>query len=463
MKFSRKKLQKSLLVLVLSALFLSLSPVLPTVPVHAETATGASIISNRVSADEYKQYLQDNYNLTLSASPAKGEFVNAVDRILQREPSGQENHFTDLTKESPYFKAANALFENGVLTEPALQADQPLTELSAAFIALKAANLKELAYTYPEAKVQTALEKIHLDSGSNSPLSGQAAQEIAAAVDTGIIPPDLYGTFQPDIPASDDFTYFLLGKILTFNGAYKHYIGYVQDESIYNNVYEAYTTQDIISASNLRNLFDTGLKQNLITGYNLKDSRYNANFDQKRSLVYGHDDITHGLQLIGLLKSEGINAKVQLEPKTSAYIYLKEWGEPVQTDRFQVVQIDNGNFIAYAKEYDISFEFDTVEQKIAFQDIVSKYAKKNEKDQTGLIASSWWQPLYYSLTELKDYKVIANNKVTSGHYYGQSFSLENQTSAIAAGLKKIDPNVNLTSYTFWVDEPFYHYLLGDYK
>ncbi|BFT70926.1 hypothetical protein [Paenibacillus sp. P36] len=205
------------------------------------------------------------------------------------------------------------------------------------------------------------------------------------------------------------------------------------------------------------------MKKNLITGYNLKDSRFDANFDPKQSLTYGHSDIKHAIQLIGLLRSENIQAKVQLEPKTSAFIYLKEWGEPTQTEDYQVVQIENGNFIAYAKEYDIEFEFDSAEQKNKFQQIILQYAKKNSNDQTGLIYSSWWQPLYYSLSELKDYKVIANNKVSKGHYYAQSFSLSDKSEEVVAGLKKINPGLNVDSYKFWVDEPFYNYLLGDFK
>lgn len=195
----------------------------------------------------------------------------------------------------------------------------------------------------------------------------------------------------------------------------------------------------------------------------MKDSRFDANFDPKQSLTYGHSDIKHAIQLIGLLRSENIQAKVQLEPKTSAFIYLKEWGEPTQTEDYQVVQIENGNFIAYAKEYDIEFEFDSAEQKNKFQQIILQYAKKNSNDQTGLIYSSWWQPLYYSLSELKDYKVIANNKVSKGHYYAQSFSLSDKSEEVVAGLKKINPGLNVDSYKFWVDEPFYNYLLGDFK
>ncbi|WP_248923896.1 hypothetical protein [Paenibacillus hamazuiensis] len=426
---------------------------------YAEESAPAVAEKFGLEAKEYREYLQDRYDIGVSPSPTKGEFINHIARILKLEPK-HSNSVTDLKHDSPYYRASNALYESGVITDPNVQAEQPLTKLGAVFLSLKAANLKELAYTYPESKIRSALLKIHAERDD---YELQAAQELAAAVDTGLLPAELQDSFRPAEEASGDFAAILLGKIISFHGDDKHYVARVQDDTVFSRVYQAFRAADLIQPEELKSIFDTALKDNLITGYNLKDSRYNPNFDPELSLTYGHDDITHALQLIGLLRSEGLNAKVQVEPKTSAYIYLKEWGDPVQTDNFHVVRIENGNYIAYAKEYDISFEFDTVDQKAQFNSIIHQYAKKNAEDQPGLIYSSWWQPLYYSLTEQTDYKVIANNKVANGSYYAQSFSLENKAAEIAAGLNKIAPKVKIESYKFWVDEPFYNYLLGGYK
>ncbi|MCR8645523.1 hypothetical protein NV379_23070 [Paenibacillus sp. N1-5-1-14] len=463
MKLFQRNLSKPIKTLVLSSLILSAASVY-TLPAHAAvTTTGQSVSAGHTLADEYKQYVQDQYGLTLSDAATRGDFVSAVSRILQLELKDGANPFTDITSDSPYYKAAVALYQHGILTRTTVEGAQPLTQLDAVFIALKASSLKELAYTYPETKVRAVLKKLHIDYGQTNLLTKQAAQELAAAVDTGLIPAESYDSFKPEAPASSDFTNLLLGQILTFNGTYKHSIGHVIDRDIFQNIREAYQTEDLITAPELRTIFDTALKQNLVTGYNLKDARFNANFNPKLSLTYGHSDITHAIQLVGLLRSENINAKVQLEPKTSAFIYLKEWGEPVQSDDYQVVQIENGNYIAYAKEYDIAFEFDSIEQKDKFQNIIYAYAKKNEDNQPGLIAASWWQPLYHSLTKQQDYQVISNNKISKGHYYAQSFSLENQAAKVTAGLQKLAPTAKVDAYTFWVDEPFYRYLLGEYK
>lgn len=460
MRTTLKSLNKPLKSLVVTALLLSGTAALSQ-SAYAETAVQPAIVINQSTVpSEYKQYLQDNFQITLSDSLTKGEFVNAMNTILGLQTKVDKNQLADLSETSPYYKAANVLFANGILTESTFNGDQRLTQLNAAIIAVNASGFKELAFTYPENKVSSALNKVNVEAEQLAP---QAAQILAVAVDTGIIPASAYSSFNPGAPISSEAASALLGKVLELRGNYKHYLGNVQDADIYSKVYESYRTQDNISANELRTIFDTALKQGLITGYNLKDNRYTPNFDSKLTLTYGHSDITHALQLIGLLRSEGMNAKVQLEPKTSAFVHMREWGEPVTSDDYQVVQIENGNFIAYAKEYDISFEFETVKHKEDFDSIITKYAKKDADDEQGLIASSWWQPLYYSNHELENYKVIANNKISKGNYYAQSFSLEEKSADVVKGLNKIDPTAKVESYKFWVDGPFYNYLIGEHK
>lgn len=79
----------------------------------------------------------------------------------------------------------------------------------------------------------------------------------------------------------------------------------------------------------------------------------------------------HALQLIGLIKSLGIDAKVQFEPKTSAYLSLAEWGgEPPTEPELQSDVLEDGNWITHAKEYDLLFEFSSVEDRDQFDTII---------------------------------------------------------------------------------------------
>lgn len=443
----------------------------PAVPVSVASATyGAIPIASpisatvaaqghEISAAEYAAFLQDKFGIALAGSVTKGDFLNAVAAALHLEPAAEPAvDFKDLAPTSPYYRAAKALYQHGVLTSDTVNARQPLGAINAAQIAFKASGLKELAYTYPQAKARQAIAKLPVPA---SALSAQAAQELAAAVDTGLVPAAYYAELKPGARASADLANVLLGKTLTFQGQYKHYLGYVSDPDIYAKLSDAFNESVIIKNDELQKVVDAALEQNLVTGYNLKDTRYEPNFVDSLSLVYGHSDLTHALQLIGLLRSEGIDAKVQFEPKTSAFVYLKEWGDPGVSDLYEVKQIANGNYIEYAKEYDIAFEFAGAADKARFNDIVQAYAKKNSDDQPGLIYGSWWQPLYYSNTELPNYKLITNNKITIGRYYAQSFSLKDKSQAVIDGFHQVDPNVTVEHYDFWTDVPFYNYLNGE--
>jgi hypothetical protein len=304
------------------------------------------------------------------------------------------------------------------------------------------------------------LAKLHLSVNS---LGLQGAQEIAAAIDTGLLPEPFFNLLKDKQPVSKSLAAVLLGKTLTFKGQYKHFIGTVNDPAIYAELLDAYQTSGIVKAPDLQKVGDEALKKNLVTGYTIRDSRFESNFIDSLTITYGHSDIQHAVQLIGLLRSEGINAKVQYEPRTSAFIYLKEWGDPGQSETYEVIQIENGNYIEYAKEYELIFEFENAQDKARFEPIILKYAKKNEEKQSGLIYKSWWQPLYYSQTFLPDYKLITNNKLSDGRYYVESFSLNEKSANVVAGFKQIDPTADVTSYQFWADAPFFRYLNGESK
>ncbi|MBM7566281.1 S-layer homology domain-containing protein [Paenibacillus sacheonensis] len=424
----------------------------------ASVLADASVSGLEITSAEYAAFLQDKFGFAFSANVTRGEFFSDAVRSLQLAKADKPVTFKDLNASSPYYDAAAALYQNGLLSTDAPNASAPLKAVHAVQLALRLAGLQELASTYPEAKAEQAIAKLPVKLSS---LNLQTKQELAAAVDTGVLPASYYNQLQPNAPVTADLANLLIGKALVFKGQYKHYIGNVGDSDIYAKLTDAYNGSVIIKDDQLQKIVDAALEQGLVTGYNLKDSRYEPNFIESLSLVYGHSDLRHAVQLIGLLRSEGIEAKVQFEPKTSAFVYLKEWGEPGVSDQYEVRQIANGNYIEYAKEYDIAFEFANAADKQRFDAIIGAYAKKNKDDQPGLIASSWWQPLYYSLTPLAGYKEITNNKIQLGRYYAQSFSLKEQSKAVVDGFKHVDPAVDVQSYDFWTDVPFYNYLNGE--
>ncbi|WP_411346894.1 hypothetical protein ACE3MZ_22540 [Paenibacillus sp. WLX1005] len=436
------------------------NPAAVQTPAAPAISTSTSVYTE--TAAEYAQFLQAKYNVQLPQQVKRGDFLQAISQIVPSTATSSTYadtpSFTDLKPGDDAYAAAVSLYNDGILSSTEVHANQALSTYAAVFIAVKAAGFKELAYTYPQTKIKAALTKAGI---TDSTLQGQAAQELAAAIDTGLVPESLYPALRKGGTIDRDTANTLLGKTLTSLGKYKNEIGRSSDSDIYEKLYSAYRTADLIEAPELRSIVDQALRNNLVTGYNLKDSRFDSNFIDNLTLTYGHDDIKHAVQLIGLLRSEHIDADVQFQPKTSAFIYLKEWGTPKETPDYKVTQIDNGNYIAYAKEYDIQFEFNTTADKERFNTIISTYAKKNSNTTTPLIYSSWWQPLYYSPTELSGYPVISNTKITLGHYYAQSFSLKDQASNIRDGFRKLAPDADISGYDFWVDQPFFNYLNGE--
>ncbi|MCM3633146.1 hypothetical protein [Paenibacillus camelliae] len=419
------------------------------------------ILAAAPTAKEYGTFLSAKYDITVNEHATKGQFIQYVADLLPGEATKTDYRFNDVESSNEHYAAVAELYEKGHLTGTTIQADQQLQPWIAAIIAVRAAGLKELAATYTTEKIDAALANIN---STSSDWYKHVAQELAVAIDNGIIPEQYYDEFDSNKPASAEFVQYILGEITSYNGNYKNYIANSTDANLISELIAAYNTADIIQVSELQEIVDAALEQNIITGYNFKDARFEANFVDEYTLTYGHSDLTHAIQLIGLLRSEGLEAKVQLEPKTSAFLYLKEWGEPEQSESFQVKQIANGNYVAYSKEYDLSFEFNSIEDKEKFQKIIIDYAKKDADDEPGLIINSWWQPLYYSNTELDEYVTISNNKVTLGNYYAQTFSLNEQVESIAAGFKEVNPEVEVESYEFWANIAFYNYLGGtDYK
>ncbi|MDC7718570.1 hypothetical protein PQU95_15280 [Vogesella sp. DC21W] len=386
---------------------------------------------------DYQQYLEDQYGVVLSSDPSNSEFANALGKALQLDDAARQQLLAGLKPKDP------------------------LNELNAARLALKAAGLAELAYTYPADKVGRVLAKLpQLDASKLEPI---VAQELAAAVDSGLIAPEAYAGFKPAAVVKWDAEFRLLGQTLAIQGRYKRALGNSSDADILSRLQQAWQTQEVIVSPALSQPFDQALQQGVITGYNLKDLRHAPRFDARLTVTYGHSDIRHAQQLLGLLRSEGLNARVQLEPKTSAYLYLKEWGPATASDNLRLTPLPDGNALAYAREYDLSLEFADAAQKDRFQEVVFRYAKKDRDKQPRLIHAAWWQPLYTSTTVQKDYVPIRNTVTQQGHYLAQSYSLPAKAAQVAASLGKLAGKLPLRQETLYVDPPFFNYLNGDSK
>ncbi len=117
--------------------------------------------------EEYSKFINDNYNVLFSKEVTKKEFTNAFSKVLNYVEEEQKNN--------------------------------NFTSIEALSIAVRAAGLKELAYTYPDEKIINTLEEARIVYNL-SEQNKKAAQEIAVAIDTGLIPQEFYYYIIDDKP-----------------------------------------------------------------------------------------------------------------------------------------------------------------------------------------------------------------------------------------------------------------------
>lgn len=310
--------------------------------------------------------------------------------------------------------------------------------------AIEKLKLKELSKTYPKEKVQNSLKGYkNIKSESLESLSDKAV-----LIDLNITTVDLlnkkdYSTISNYV---DDF--------LDMN---ENSLGNISDKNILERVSKKWSATVAPKDTLLLNNLNIALANGLMTGYNLKNINEYANFKKELTASYGHNDITHALQLISLLKSEGLDAKIQLEPKTSAFLHNPNWGSP----NYDHIILEDGKIVLTPTEYDLKFEFKNVNDKIKFTKIIDRYAKKDSKDQEGLIYKSWWQP-FVQTDKIEGYNMLISHLVKNGNFEANVLTLPKNSEAFIKAMKK-ESTLEVTAQEIWVNPAFYRFMEGNYK
>lgn len=343
---------------------------------------------------------------------------------------------------------------------------QSLTLADAVVAAVKLADMDELALTYvkedapDKAANVLAEEEVEVDEAY--------APYVACALDLDLVDDDA----DFSAPVSAEQAAELLYDAAEMSGKARRYIGRVSDDDILANLRSTLDSFIIFDEETLTNLGTEIVLRGATTGYNLKYAGYDARFLEEYTIKYGHSDYVHAAQLLALLDSEGFDAYVQIEPKVSVYEYMIEWGEPGEpTPTYAVRQVSDDRYLCYAIEYDMMLEFETLEEKEAFHDLIETYAKKYDDsyDADGnltehLLAGAWWQPLYSSTTEMQneEFELLYDNVVydASGMYSIHPFSLPDDTEAIAEVVAEVAPELSVSLVPFQVNPAFYRYITG---
>ena len=103
-------------------------------------------------------------------------------------------------------------------------------------------------------------------------------------------------------------------------------LGNASDKNIYERLIAVWKNTSLVKNNTLQDSLNKAIDRSDMTGYNLFSNAVLPDFDEDMTIIYGHSDISHALQLVALLNSENYDPRIQLVPKTSAFLYLKERG-----------------------------------------------------------------------------------------------------------------------------------------
>lgn len=196
---------------------------------------------------------------------------------------------------------------------------------------------------------------------------------------------------------------------------------------------------------------DSQVDAGRISGYNLYQIADLPNFDPARSLFYGHSHPQHLRQLMALLKQQRLDAKVQLVPKRSVFVYLPEWGQA----EYAVDRTASGKLLARPWEYDLYLQFDRPQARQQFLALVQRYAKRNSDTEPGLLTGAWWQPFIGTPMAAK-----AFNPLQQMLYSGQQLQARVILRDNSTALPNPPAGISAQRQPVWVNPAFYRYIVG---
>ncbi|MSS60869.1 hypothetical protein [Fusobacterium sp. FSA-380-WT-2B] len=307
-------------------------------------------------------------------------------------------------------------------------------------------EMTELSNTYSKEKIERSLK-------GYKKLKKEKLEELASKA----VLVDLQAITVDDLNYSKNINLKLENYISNFKDISENSLGNISDKNIIERINRKYSTFKVIEKNSLIDSLNIALAKKLTTGYNIKIKSTYANFNPELSLSYGHNGIKHANQLIALMKSEGLDAKVQIEPKTSAYLHMPDWGEPATPN----IVMEDGQIVITPLEYDLQFEFKDKADKMKFIQLIDKYAKKNEVDEENLIYDAWWQP-FLQTEKIDGFEKLIVNIASEGEYEAYVLTLPEKSDALIKELAK-NKNLKLKTKEVYVNPSFYRFMLGEYK
>jgi len=234
-------------------------------------------------------------------------------------------------------------------------------------------------------------------------------------------------------------------------------MGRIGDASLLTKLVTRQSYDELLSANDILEQLGEELAKGVITGYDLRMKGVYDGFPESRTFIYSHSSLLHMRQLVTLLESEDVNGWVYLTPKVSAFLFRDDWGPATNA----VVTLPGGLRVVQGREFAVLFQFDTAQDRVRFHEVITRFAKKDIKDEPGLIADAWWQPFYYTHDRHKGFKQISLVVLTSDRYEVTLTVLNENIGSVlnAVGSKPWPHRVEQV----WVNPPFYRFLHGDFR
>lgn len=234
-------------------------------------------------------------------------------------------------------------------------------------------------------------------------------------------------------------------------------MGRIGDVSLYHHMAGAFDHSTLLKHNVFMEVLGEALVDGVLTGYDLRSKGVYDNFPVAHTFIYSQSSLLHMRQLVALLDSEGIEGWVYITPKVSAFLYRDDWGPASDA----VVTLPGGIRVIQGREIAVLFQFDSSEDRERFHDVVTRFAKKDKKDEPGLIENAWWQPFYYTDQAFEGFEPISLVVISSDNHEATLTVLEGKTEKVVQALK--DDRWDMRVDRVWVNPPFFRFLNGGYK
>jgi uncharacterized membrane protein len=331
-----------------------------------------------------------------------------------------------------------------------------ISHIEAIEMLIKLADLEELACTYNASKINSLFHDVINDEMI---LSDVQLQHLAVAVDLGLVFKGKIRFLDMHSSLTKDFAYHLLFKTTLFVNNKKKFIGYVTEPDIISRLEEKWNSTGMIPNPDIENVMNDLIRKKIISGYHIKMSEELANFDHHLKITYTHDNFKHVKQLVGLIISENIQARINIEKKHSTFIYYNEWDI---TENLSVEPINDKIFLASRLESDIVFEFASPDKKDHFRAVTNDFTKKEYNRTKNILFQSWYEPLITSDVPMNSYNRIKEITIQHGSYTIMTFVTEETLTKALNKLSEYYEKSMIRSRSVWVNDDFYLYLQRDW-